>query len=433
MRIGKRSPLITLGLAAALMIPAAPAGALPGPSGPAGEIGVEIGFGRGGKFLDLSVTLGGHKRVVLELVKEYLAARDQGWREPGGPGTAMAAIEAEGAEIGNQARTFATGPSKVAAEASAAEEGDLHATGVDTGFFDDAKVKFKGRTATVTITSGTLLTWNDTALGDSSLSDTYIVTLEREGRTWTITDASYAPIPSTAAPKPETPSSTTSTTEAKAAPDGVSTLAEHTYDRDAAVAYALRWSTVYKSRNGIVVHEARNTAEYDDLGTTNCANFVSQALFAGGWPKRGGWNPRDPSNWTNDLLQNSPTRTWVNANWLFDFAIEYRGYERNFWPPSDPTAEPGDPDFAVWELQPGDLLFADWDTAVPDGVQDHVMIITGTYTSQGFTEPTYSQNSPNRHNLPLSIGMKMAYNGQYLDHGYQPVYTPVPLHDTFDY
>ncbi|GAA3475833.1 hypothetical protein GCM10018966_003590 [Streptomyces yanii] len=45
------------------------------------------------------------------------------------------------------------------------------------------------------------------------------------------------------------------------------------------------------------------------------------------------------------------------------------------------------------DLEPGDLLFADWDPQKePDGKIDHAMVISGSYTSLGFTEPTYSQN-----------------------------------------
>ncbi|MFB7216128.1 hypothetical protein [Streptomyces sp. NPDC056255] len=35
------------------------------------------------------------------------------------------------------------------------------------------------------------------------------------------------------------------------------------------------------------------------------------------------------------------------------------------------------------------------------------MVISGSYTELGFTEPTYSQNSPHRSNIPLSVGIKI--------------------------
>ena len=416
-------------MAAAMAASTAPAHALSGIGGLDGELDLSLGLG--GKFLDITVTIGQRRRLVLKLAQEYLAARDQGWKDPQGPGDGMAAIRKEGAKVATQPVAFAAGPSLFAAEAADA----LHATEVDTGFVDDAKVEFEGNTATVTITSGTFLTWNDATLGASSLSDTYVVTLERENRTWTVTKAAYVPTPSSAAPKAGAAS-----TAAPEAAEGASALAAHSYDRDAAVAYALRWSEVYKSSRGNhPVSYARNP-DYEDLGTTNCTNFVSQALLAGGWPERGTANPDNPDNWHHDLpvWGVGNTMTWINANWLFDFAVKYRGYEQNFWPPTDPTVGPGDPDFAIWELQPGDLIFTDWDTKVPDGVQDHVMIVTGTYTSQRFTEPTYSQNSPNRHNLPLSVGMKMAYyrrpslNGDPNYNENQPIFVPVKLKDSFD-
>ncbi|OAH11580.1 amidase domain-containing protein [Streptomyces jeddahensis] len=424
MRTRTRGPLITLGTALVLLTPVAPASAatLPGDL----DIGIEIG--QDGKFLDISLTLGQRRQLVVDLAKEYLVARDEGWKTPEGPGPAMAAIETEGAEVGEQPAAFARGPATWAAEAEA-EEG-LLATGVDTGFFDGEDVTFDGDTATVTLTSGTALAWNDSTLGESSLSDTYIVELVREGRTWTITEVSYAPVESTAAP--------TDDAESEAADDGIGLLAAHSYDRQAAAEYALEWSNFKSDRFGNHVWEARNP-DYEDLGSTNCANFVSQALYAGGWTKNEGVNPKDPENWDDNLTGwgIGASRTWVNANWLYDFTVEHakRGYWQNMWPPSDPTTGPGSPDFAIWELEPGDLIFTDWDDDNPDGTMDHTMIVTGSYTdNQGFTEPTYSQNSPNRHNLPLSVGMKMAHVGMVDDQG-EPrtiVYTPVKLYDTFE-
>ncbi|MEU6375507.1 amidase domain-containing protein [Streptomyces sp. NPDC046909] len=432
MKSRRRRITITLGLATALVLPAAPASALSG-------TGVDVGVRLGGKrFLDMSVTLGGHKRVVLDLVREYLAARDEGWKDTQSSAAALAAIKTEGAQVAAQPTAFAAGPATLAAEAE--DDNGLRATEVATGFADDAKVKFKGRTASVTITSGTAMTWNDANLGESSLSDTYVVTLEREKRTWTITDVSYAPTPSAAAPTSGSADTAAAGSTSPAADKPVGVLAEHTYDRGAAVAYAKKWSkTMYFDGMEWVYDDVRNP-DYDDLGGTNCANFVSQALYAGGWTKTGGFNASNPLNWDDNLTGPiyAQSKSWIYADWLRGFAVlSGRGENKVAWPPEDVT-DPGSQD--VWELEPGDLLFADWDpNKVADGTIDHAMIITGTYTSMGFTEPTYSQNSPNRYNLPLSIGMKIAtspepeadpgtgYGGQ----GRTAVYYPVRLYDTF--
>ncbi|WP_200303728.1 amidase domain-containing protein [Streptomyces adelaidensis] len=448
MRSRRRRITITLGLAAALVLPAAPVTALPGAgdltAGTGTGTGVDIGIGLGGKrFLDLSVTLGGHKRVVLDLVREYLSARDAGWKDPQNTAAALVAIERQGAEVAAQPAAFATGPATLAA--GAAEDNGLHATEVATGFAGDAKVKFSGRTATVTINSGTALTWNDTSLGQSSLGDTYVVTLKREKRTWTITDVAYAPIGSTSAPVSETADNATiSRGDVPAAADGVSALAEHTYDRDAARAYALKWSrTMYFDGMEWVYDDVRNP-DYEDLGSTNCANFVSQALDAGGWPQTGGFDTSNPLNWDVNLTGPDQfwgqTKSWIYADWLRGFAVlSGRGENKAIWPPED--GDPNGPAQDVWELEPGDLLFADWhEDEQPDGTIDHAMIITGTYTSMGFTEPTYSQNSPNRHNLPLSIGMKMATSEDPTPEddsglsgaGLNADFYPVRLYDTFN-
>ena len=101
-----------------------------------------------------------------------------------------------------------------------------------------------------------------------------------------------------------------------------------------------------------------------------------------------------------------PSKTWSVAPWLFDYAgNSARGEKLGTWPPVDID----DGNLDIWQLQPGDLIFTDWDpNGHYDGAIDHAMVVSGTFTELGFTEPAYSQHSPHRHNLPLSVGMKIA-------------------------
>lgn len=159
------------------------------------------------------------------------------------------------------------------------------------------------------------------------------------------------------------------------------------YDANAAVRYALRWSDASRYNP---VYPRRD----DDA-----ANFVSQALEAGGWDRRPGvWTPGG--------------RAWSRPADLYRFAVANGAHD---WGRQTPRSDD------IWTLRPGDLLFADWTS---DGTVDHVMIVTGLDTLLGFTEPTISQHSPHRHDLPLSIAIKIAA----LDHddmSFHPV-SPTP-------
>jgi hypothetical protein len=380
----------------------------------------------------------GQKFRVLRLVHDYFVARDKGWLSPQQSRAAIAALEDDGDALAEQPAELAAGIARIADET--ADEQGLRAKEVKTGLTKDPRVEIRGHTATVTATAGTFITWNNDDLGASTLGDTYQVTLEREKQTWRITKVAYAPIPST-----EDNASTMSQPDAAQAATGpaptdgpVQTLETKTYDRSAAAAYANYWSQLHSvpwhTEYGTewVVQEPYNP---DYLRLDNdCTNFASQTLHAGGWPKANGADPDDLNNWTDDLWgPYGPSTTWSVAYRLWRYAIDdKRGERKGTWP----SQENED----IWKLQPGDLLFADWDPdGKADGKIDHAMVITGSYTELGFTEPTYSQHSPVRNNLPLSIGIKIAtaqpppvdpedgMGGQ----GRTVVYYPVHIKDTF--
>jgi hypothetical protein len=178
-----------------------------------------------------------------------------------------------------------------------------------------------------------------------------------------------------------------------------------TFDRDAAAKYARYWSGADAAApDGVhVVYQDRYNGTFSRAKQgNNCTNFASQAMNAGGWPIVDGVDPDNMDNWTYDLWgPRGPSKTWSMAYKLWMYASDSKRGTR---------LKDGSPAKAdIWNLEPGDLLFADWDPQKkPDGKIDHAMVISGSYTSLGFTEPTYSQNSGHRQNLPLSIGIKIA-------------------------
>ncbi|MFK4593861.1 amidase domain-containing protein [Streptomyces pristinaespiralis] len=438
---------VVLGVAGALMSPAAPAGAA---GDETASLHVESGLG-----------LHGRKARVMSVVYDYFEARDKGWLDPAESSTALSVLRANGGALAAQPAKFAAVPATVANEAE--DENGLRATKVLTGFGQDSRVRFRGRTATVTLTAGTVLNWNNDEIGESSLHDTYTVTLEREKKTWRITDVSYAPVPSTESeesgppidlgdlPLPSDANKAQATDAGEGEGEGegdVSVLDTGTYDRDAAAAYAQKWSkqTPYTFTDATgrerTAWEENHNPDYETFDN-NCANFVSQSLHAGGWEKAGGWNKDDDDTWTNDLFgPRGPSTTWSVAYRLWTYAInDKRGERLRTWPPDDPTGDNQD----VWSLEKGDLLFADWDPyGAADGKIDHAMIITRVLAIKNnghtFYEPAYSQNSGSRTNLPLSIGMKIATGdkpdvdpvGGIGGQGRAPIYYPVHLKDTFE-
>jgi hypothetical protein len=115
----------------------------------------------------------------------------------------------------------------------------------------------------------------------------------------------------------------------------------------------------------------------------DCTNFASQCVSSGGWTMVSGWYLSQSVWWYNFLNQ---SRTWVNSN---DFAwftyTRPRGYILQY----------------VNQLQPGDILQADWDGPrghLPDGIIDHTMIVTAR-ASNGEIFLTYHSN--NRLNRPF--------------------------------
>jgi hypothetical protein len=156
--------------------------------------------------------------------------------------------------------------------------------------------------------------------------------------------------------------------------------------------YARQWSGHYFGTEG----DAYNP-DYPQYGN-NCQNFVSQALFAGGWPEvqASPFQVEDDSKWDGhvdpwevDLYRT--TITWRATSHWMTFATS-TGRVR--WLPN------------LWDALPGDVIQTDWDpNDTPDGTVDHAMIVSGWDEVFG---PYISQNSPHRQNIPLWLSMQYA-------------------------
>lgn len=151
-------------------------------------------------------------------------------------------------------------------------------------------------------------------------------------------------------------------------------------------AYAILWST----------NETINP-EYPNLGN-NCQNFVSQALFFGGWPEveANVLQVDDVSKWDGHIAftngtPNQETHTWrVTSDWM-EFATDSGRVQ---WMPN------------LFDAALGDVIQTDWDpNDKPNGSVDHAMIVSSWDEVWG---PHISQQSKFRNDIPLVLEMQIA-------------------------
>ena len=112
------------------------------------------------------------------------------------------------------------------------------------------------------------------------------------------------------------------------------------------------------NRTAIVNYAYRYWSSYNPSYRSypaDCTNFVSQAVYSGGWYFVSGLYTSNNAWWYNYLNQ---TRTWAGAHNWFQFTKQRpRGYIARYFS----------------DMQPGDILQADLNR---DGTIDHSMIVT---------------------------------------------------------
>jgi hypothetical protein len=171
-------------------------------------------------------------------------------------------------------------------------------------------------------------------------------------------------------------------------------------DYQAMADYAKIWSGfdfVWSFWSQAYVREDRHNEDEYPTYDNNCINFVSQALYAGGWEETttSSDDVENDDHWAGhidawtDLY--TTTRTWRATSYWQKFATNKGRVSRLD---------------SIWDAALGDVLLADWDpNNTPDGATDHAMIVTGWDSVMG---PYISQNSPHRQNIPLSESLERA-------------------------
>lgn len=155
------------------------------------------------------------------------------------------------------------------------------------------------------------------------------------------------------------------------------------YERDIAVAYARQYSS---NSSGT---DSYNNAQYKPVGDSptninkDCANFVSQCLFAGGMPMHDDWHYYYPGNVSNPN---------VNAAW--------KG--TNSQKKSIASRKWGERVYDISKLKKGDLVYS-YDTNLDNGTFGHVVIIAEDVgNSATMTVCGHTQNQRNADRAPKS-------------------------------
>lgn len=169
------------------------------------------------------------------------------------------------------------------------------------------------------------------------------------------------------------------------------------YDPNAAAGYADSWSSN---------SQHLQNPNYPDLGDTDCTNFVSQALYAGGYPMQGVGN--DGTKYTNwyvyhDFFGWHWSFSWTAApdllNMLyFDYpggwGVKYRSPSQTYQGDRSGGAK-------------GDVLFYDWGTG--QGVSHaSIQVAYGTDPVSGWVGDLVDAHSSDRYHAFWSL---RPYNG----------------------
>jgi hypothetical protein len=167
----------------------------------------------------------------------------------------------------------------------------------------------------------------------------------------------------------------------------------YSYDRIAAVSYADEWA---HDRN-----EDYPLANETGCNCNDCTNYISQALYEGGYPLRtGDWDDNDDAEWWYRADDNDPStpensKTWSATDW-FKFYIDH--YDDEFVVnPYPPVPQGGD--FILVDIRNNTVP----SILIPDGLPDHARFLVGYgWTSTDPSDYTDGCGGPNPIVVPES-------------------------------
>lgn len=176
------------------------------------------------------------------------------------------------------------------------------------------------------------------------------------------------------------------------------------YDRQEALDYAERWyQTDLITVHDITIH--RYNPMYHFYSHGDCANFVSQCLCAGGFV--------ETRKWHSDWLGYDRTETWSIVFDQYEYFSESDYCSELFSFEGSAIVNGNLPQIiAEHNIQPGDLLYMDWEG---DGTPNHATMVCSvsedniTYT--GHTNPQWNQDLIYAYNASPSVVFTIIHLG----------------------
>lgn len=146
-------------------------------------------------------------------------------------------------------------------------------------------------------------------------------------------------------------------------------------DRQKVVQYALDHAFSYNTN-------------YRNMGAPgwggDCTNFISQAMYAGGWRMSPGAKTDPTKWWYKGGASGTWSHSWSMADQFYTSGLNSKRLKK----------------IAPDDLQVGDLVSADWDPGKKNGLE-HTMVVTGRYLGlPGFNGLLFTYHSMDRKNYP---------------------------------
>lgn len=276
-----------------------------------------------------------------------------------------------------------------------------------------------GDTAEALVNEWIFFDWTDENgnVVTSGMGTNHSMTLRKRGDGWVVTADAYDEGPLTGVtspsyiepPKKSPPPRADAATKSPGSSIGVMYVPGATpYDRTKAVNYANTY--VYNQANGAKYETYYNNMWYKNYNPWggDCANFVSQSLYAGGHYFVG-FGVDSSSNWWYDNKGTAPGESFT--------ADDVASATWTYVPSQMPYMVPG---WGAWttgsSLVPGDIVYYNWNKDTIDSIFDHVTIVVAK-ASDG---------------TPLVNSHNNDYYHLHWDYGYpQTVWKPVHMYDTF--
>ena len=123
-----------------------------------------------------------------------------------------------------------------------------------------------------------------------------------------------------------------------------------------------------------------NAKTFGDLGDVDCANFVSQTLYARGWHMNNEWSDKKVNG------KQLYTRAWISSTALHDYIESHKLAKALTWGQRN-------------LVEVGDIVQFDWDNS---GDRDHTTVVSGILQVGSSKEILVAQHSRGAFNFPIS-------------------------------